>query len=101
MIRPKNETECLILSITKNYETLTKQIQSKPQETLDFKLTKSRETFSFKPSINLGLKFKCVIGSTSLEVYLSNFNTTEENNKFELYTDVFDEFLFKKLKDEL
>ena len=38
-------------------------------------------------------------GLTSLEVYISIFNITEENNKFELYTDTFDEFYFEQLKD--
>ena len=38
---------------------------------------------------------------TSLEVYTSFFNITEENNKFEPDTDNFDEFSFEKLKAEL
>ena len=42
-----------------------------------------------------------MIGLTSLEVYNSTFNTNDENNKFELYTDTFDEFSFEELKDEL
>ena len=37
----------------------------------------------------------------SLEVYNSNFNISEENNKFELYTDTFDKFLFTEIKDEI
>ena len=55
MIRPKNQTEDLLLSKTKNYETLIKQTHTKPQETWDFKMTKSRETFHFNPTIR-GLK---------------------------------------------
>ena len=42
-----------------------------------------------------------MIGLTSLEVYNSTFNITEENNKFEIYTDSFNEFSFEQLKDEL
>ena len=42
-----------------------------------------------------------MIGSTSIEVYISIFNPTEENNNFELFTDNFDEFLFTELKAEL
>ena len=34
MIRPKNQTEDLLLSITKNCETLIEQTHTKPQETL-------------------------------------------------------------------
>ena len=51
MIRPKNETENLLLSITKNCETLIEQTHTKSQETLEFKMIKPRETFHFKPSI--------------------------------------------------
>ena len=42
-----------------------------------------------------------MFGLTSLEVYSSLFSLTEENNKFELYTDTFDEFSFTERKDEL
>ena len=45
MFRPENETEDILLSITKNSETLIKQTHTKPQETLDFRLTKTRKTF--------------------------------------------------------
>ena len=37
MIRPKNETEDLLLSITENCETLIRQTHGKPEETLEFK----------------------------------------------------------------
>ena len=42
-----------------------------------------------------------MIGLTSLEVYKSFFDKTEENIKFEFYTDTFDEFSFAELKHEL
>ena len=45
MIRPKNESEDLLLSITENCETLIEQTHTKSQTTLEFKLTKPRETF--------------------------------------------------------
>ena len=83
MIRPKNETEDLLLSTTKNCESLTEQTHTKPQETLEFKMVKPRETFHFKPPIQI--KGDWMIGLTDLEVYNSIFNITEENNKFELY----------------
>ena len=51
MVQPKNETEDFLLSITKNCEIVIKQTHTKPQETIEFNLTESRETFSFKPSI--------------------------------------------------
>ena len=83
MIRPKNQTEDLLLSITINCETLIEQTHTKPQETLEFKMTKPREIFHFKPPIQI--KGDWMIGLTDLEVYNSIFNITEENNKFELY----------------
>ena len=84
MIRPKNETQDLLLSITKNCETLIEQTHTKPQETLEFKMNKSRrESFNFKPPIQV--KGDWMIGLVDLEVYNSIFNITEENNKFELY----------------
>ena len=83
MIRPKNETEDLLLSITKNCETLIKQTHRKPEETMEFKMSRSRQTFHFKPPIQI--KGDWMIGLTDLEVYNSIFNITEENNKFEIY----------------
>ena len=99
MIQPKNETENLLLSITKNCETLVQQTHRKPEETLEFKMLKSRETFHFKPPIQT--KGDWMIGLIDLEIYNSIFNITEVNNKFELYTDTFDEFSFPELKDEI
>ena len=40
-----------------------------------------------------------MLGLTCFEVYNSIFNTTEENNNFELYKDNFDDCQFAKLKD--
>ena len=81
MIRPRNETEDFLLSITKNCETLIDQTHRKAEETLEFKMTKPRETFHFKPPIQI----VWMIGLTDLEVYNSVYNITEENNKFQLY----------------
>ena len=83
MIRSKNETEDLLLSITKNCEKLVEQTHRKPEETLEFKMLKPRETFHFNPPINT--KGEWMLGLIDLEVYNSIFNITEENNKFELY----------------
>ena len=83
MIRPKNQTEDLLLSITKNSGTLIEQTHTKPQETLEFKMIKPRQTFHLNPQIQINGNW--MIGLTDLEVYNSIFNITEENNKFELY----------------
>ena len=82
IIKPKNETENLLLSITKNCEKLIEQTHRKAEETLEFKMIKPSETFHFKPPIQI--KGDWMIGLTDLEVYNSIFNITEENNKFEL-----------------
>ena len=51
MIRPKNETEELLFSVTENCEPLIKKLIG---ETLEFKLTQPRETFSIQPPISVG-----------------------------------------------
>ena len=53
MIRPKNETEDLFIWITKNCETVIEQILRKPQEKIEFKMNKPRETFHFNPPIKI------------------------------------------------
>ena len=83
MIRPRNQTEDLLLSITKTCETLMKQTHRKAEETLEFKMIKPRQTFHFNPPIKT--KEDWVLGLVDLEVYNSIFNITEENNKFQLY----------------
>ena len=75
------------------------QTHRKAEETLEFKMLEPTETFQFKPSIQI--KGDWMLGLIDLEVYNSIFNITKENNKFELYTDTFDEFSFLELKDEL
>ena len=99
MIRPKNETEDLLLSITKNCETLIEQTHRKAEETLEFKMNKSRETFHFSQPIQI--QGDWMIGLIDLEVYNSIFNITEENNKFEIYRDTPTKFQFLDLKDGL
>ena len=99
MSGPKIEKEDLLLLSTKNCETPIEQTHTKPEETLEFKLTKPRETFHFNPPIPI--QGSSLLGLTSLEVYNSIFNITEENNKFEFYTDNIDEFSFQELGGEL
>ena len=99
MIQPKNEIEDLLLSITKNCENLVEQTHRKPEESLEFKMLKSREIFHFNPPIHT--KGDWMLGLIDLEVYNSFFNITKENNKFALYTDTIDRFSIVKLKDEV
>ena len=93
MIRAKHRTQDLSLSITKNCETLINQTERKAEETLEFKMIKPRKTFHSSPPIQI--KGDWMIELTYLEVYNSIGNITEENNKFDIYTDLSDsEFLF-------
>ena len=77
MIRPKNETEDLLLSITKNCQTLIDQTHRKSEETLEFRMIKPRETFHFNPPIQV--KEDWMIGLVDLEVYNSIYYITEED----------------------
>ena len=101
-IRPKNKTEDLLLSIAKNCETLIEQTHRKTEETLEFKIFKPKQTFHFKPAIQV--KGDWMIGLVDLEVYNSIFNITEKNNKFELYV-LPDEkaggITYEKVRDEI
>ena len=99
MIRPKNETEDLLLSITKICETLIEQTRRKAEKTLEFKMLKPRELFHFAQSLQI--QGDWMIGLTDLEEYNSIFNITEENNKLEIYRDTPTKFQFLDLKDEL
>ena len=82
-----------------NCQTLFEQTHGKAEKTLDFKLIKPKETFYFNQPIQI--KEDWMIGLTSLEVYNSIFQINTTNNKFQLFTDTFDEFSFEELKDEL
>ena len=51
MIKPKNETEDLLPPITKNWETAINRTHTEIEETFQFKLINSRETFDFQTPI--------------------------------------------------
>ena len=55
-------------------------------------MVKPRETFQFNPHTQV--KEDWMLPLVDFEIYKSIFNITEENNKFELYADTFDEFSF-------
>ena len=83
MVRPKNQTEDVLLSLTKNCETLIKQTHRKSEQTLEFRIMKSKESFRFNPPIQI--KGKWMLRSTNLEVSISIFNIIEEFIKLKLY----------------
>ena len=81
-----DKKESLLLSIAKSNLDIVENTLSKPQETLEFKKNKQKESFSF--DVPLELPEQWMMGVTSLEVYNTVYNNTEKNNKFKLlYTE--------------
>ena len=74
----------LLLLIKKHTDTLIEQTKTKQQETLEFKMNKQMQTFSFNPSINLVEEGKWLIAVSSFECTNSVFNITNENNSFSI-----------------
>ena len=74
----------LLLLVKKHTDTLIEQTKTKPQETLEFKMNKHNQTFSFIPSINLLEEGKWLLAVSSFECTNSVFNITNENNSFSI-----------------
>ena len=77
-----DKKESLLLSFAKSNQEIVENTLSKPQETLEFKMNKQKESFSF--DIPLELPEKWMMGVTSLEVYNTVYNITEKNNKLKI-----------------
>ena len=77
----KNE---LLLLNKKHTDTLIEQTKTKPQETLEFKMNKQRQTFSFSPPINLFDEDKWLLAVSSFECTNSVFNITDDNNSLSI-----------------
>ena len=74
----------LLLLIKKHTDTLIEQTQTKPQETLEFKMSKQMQTFWFNPPINLVEEGKCLLAVSLTDCTNSVFNITNENNSFSI-----------------
>ena len=74
----------LLLLIKKPTDTLIEQTKTKPQETLEFKMNKQMQTFSFNPPINLFEQRKWLLGVSFFECTKSVFNISNENNSFSI-----------------
>ena len=72
----------LLLLIKRHTDTLIEQTKTKLQETLEFKMDKQMQTFSFNPPINLVEEGKCLLAVSSSQCTNSVFNITNENNLF-------------------
>ena len=74
----------LLLSIKKHTDTLIEQTKTRPQETLEFKMNKQMQTFTFNPPKNLFEQDKWLLAVSSFECTDSVFNITNENNSFSI-----------------
>ena len=77
-----DKKESLLLSIAKSNLDIVEKTLSKPQQTLEFKMNKQKESFSF--DVPLELPEQWMMGVTSLEVYNSVYNITNKNNSFQI-----------------
>ena len=74
----------LLLLIKMHADTLIEQTKTKPQETIEFKMNKQIQIFSFIPPINLVEERKWLLAVSSLECTNSVFNITNENKSFSI-----------------
>ena len=74
----------LLLLIKKHTDTLIQQTKTKPQETLEFKMIKQRQTCSFNPPINLVEEDRWLLAVSSFECTNSVFNITDDNKSFSI-----------------
>ena len=74
----------LLLLIKKHTDTLIEQTKTKPQETLEFKMNKQIQTFSFNPPINLVEEGKWLMAISLFDCTNSVYNITNENNSFSI-----------------
>ena len=74
----------LLILIKKHTDTLIEQTKTKPQESLEFKMNKQMQFFSFNPSIISVEEGKWLLAVSSLECTNSVFNITNENNSFSI-----------------
>ena len=74
----------LLLLIKKHTDTLIRKTKSKPQETLEFKMNKQMQTFSFNPPMNLVEEGKWLKAVSVCDCANSVYNITNENNSFSI-----------------
>ena len=88
----------LLLLIKKRTDTLIEQTKTKPQETLEFKINKQMQTFSFNPPINLLEDGKWLLGVSSLSVQFLFLPSPTKTIAFQsLYHVIITTNLMKKL----
>ena len=75
----------LLLLLKKHTDTLIEQTKTKPQETLEFKMNKQMQTFSFNSPINLVEEGKWLMAVSLFDCTNSVYNITNENNSFSIF----------------
>ena len=74
----------MLLSVKKHTDTLIERTKTKPQETLESKMNKQIEIFSFNPPINLLEEGNWLLAVGSFEATNSVFIINNENNLFSI-----------------
>ena len=67
---------------------MIEQTKTKPQKTLEMKMNKQMQAFSFNPPINLFEEGKWLLAVSSFECTNSVFNDTNESNSFSITTPI-------------
>ena len=76
----------MLLLVKGHIDTLIEQTKTRPQETLQFKQSRQKESFSSNPLINMVDEGKWLIAVKSFEATNFVFNLTDENNSFSINT---------------
>ena len=63
---------------------MIEQTKTKPQETLELKMNKQRQTYSFNPPLNLIEEGKWLMAVSLFDCTNTVFNITNENNSFSI-----------------
>ena len=74
----------LLLLIKKHTYTLIEQTKARSQETLEFKMNKQMQIFSFSPPIKSFEDGKGLLAVPGFEGSNSAYNITNENNSFSI-----------------
>ena len=74
----------LLLLIKKHTYTLIQQTKTEPQETLEFKMSRQMQTFSFNPPLKLVEEGKWLLAVTFFDANNSVFHITDEDNSFSI-----------------
>ena len=72
----------ILFLIRKHTDTLVEETKTKPHETLEFKMNKQMQTFSFNPPNNLVEEGKWLMAVSLFDCTNSVFNITNENKSF-------------------